>query len=59
MRFLATGETCRSIQYQYPLSPSSISSIVPEICDAIEALAGAYMRFPSNEEDSPKIAKEY
>ena len=60
LRFLATGETYRSIQYQYRLSTSSISSIVPEGYGAIiEALAGEYMLFPSNEEDWRKIAKEY
>ena len=33
---------------------------MPEVCDAIiEALAGEYMPFPSNEQDSHKIAKEY
>ena len=58
--FLATGETYRSIQYQYRLSPSSIPSMVPEVCDAvIEALAGEYMRFPGNEEDWRKLVKEY
>ena len=57
---MATGGTYRSIQYQYRLSLSSISSAVPEVCDAIiEALAGEYMPFPSNEQDSHKIAKEY
>ena len=60
LRFLATRETYRSIQYQYRLSTSSISSIVPEGYGAIiEALAGEYMLFPSNEEDWRKIAKEY
>ena len=60
LRFSATGETCRNIQYQYRLSPSSISSIVLEVCDGvIEALAGEYMRFLSNEEDWRKTAKEY
>ena len=52
LRFLVTGETYRSIKYQYRVSHSSISSIVSDVCDAIiEALAGEYMRFPSNEED--------
>ena len=60
LRFLATGETYRSIQYHYRLSPSSIPGIVPEVWDAIiEALAGEYMGFPSNEEDWRKIAKEH
>ena len=59
LRFFATGETYRSTQYQNRLSPSSISSIVTEVCGAIiEALAGEYIRFPSNEEDWHKVAKE-
>ena len=53
-RFFAARETYRSLRYQYRLSPSSISSIVPEVCDAImEALACKYMRFPSNKEEFP------
>ena len=37
---MATGETYRSLRSKYRLSPSSISSTVPEVCDAIiEALA--------------------
>ena len=59
LRFFAIGETYRSTQYQNRLSPSSISSIVTEVCGAIiEALAGEYIRFPSNEEDWHKVAKE-
>ena len=46
LRFLATGETYRSLRYQYRLSSSAISSIAPEVCDPIiETLAGEYMRF--------------
>ena len=57
LRFLVTEDAYRSIQYQYRVSHSSISSIVPDVCDAvIEALAGEYMRFPSNEEDWRKIS---
>ena len=45
LRFLATGETYRSLRYQYQLSPLSISSIVPEVWDVIiEAIAGKYMK---------------
>ena len=33
---------------------------MPEVCDAIiEALTGEYMRFPSDEENWRKIAREY
>ena len=58
LRFLATKETCRSLRHQCQLSPSSISSIVLEVCDAIiKAIGGEYTRFPSNEEDWRKTAK--
>ena len=56
---MATGETYRSLRSKYRLSPSSISSTVPEVCDAIiEALAVELCVFLQMK-DWRKIAKEY
>ena len=58
--FLTTQETYGSFWYQYQLSPSSISSFVPEFfITTIEVLAGEYMRFRSNEWEWHKIGREY
>ena len=59
-KFLSTGQTFRIISYQYGLSPSSVSRIVPNVSETIiKALAGEYMCYPSNEEEQRKIAREF
>lgn len=35
LRYLATGETMRSLSYSFRLGYSSISEIIPEVCNAI------------------------
>ena len=35
LRFLATGETYKSLMYQYRVSEVSISRFVPEVCQGI------------------------
>ena len=40
IRFLATGETYRSLSFQFCISKSAISYIVNEVCQAIEKNIG-------------------
>lgn len=35
-RFLATGESYRSLAFGYRISPSAISMIVPKVLDALQ-----------------------
>lgn len=35
LRFLATGESYRSLQYMFRIPHNTISGIIPEVCDAI------------------------
>lgn len=45
LRFLATGETFRSLEYQSRLSESFLSNVVPEVCEVIYKKLGAdYMQ---------------
>ena len=37
LRFLATGETFRSLQFQFRVGKSTISYIVREVCQAIHS----------------------
>ena len=41
IRFLATGETYRSLSFQFRISESAISYIVNEVCQAIEKNIGS------------------
>ena len=60
IRFLATGETYRSLSFQFRISKSAISYIVNEVCQAIEKnLASRYLKFPSTHEEWAHIACQF
>ena len=47
LRFLATGETYTSLQYQFRISKSAISIFVPEVCQVIyTVLKDKFLRCP-------------
>ena len=57
LRFLATGETFRSIEFQFRVSRTAISYIVLEVCEAILSELGALcLQFPSTVEEWKAIA---
>ena len=37
LRFLATGSTCADLQYTFRVHKSTLTAIIPEVCDAIYA----------------------
>ena len=50
--FLATGESYKSLMYQYRVSDSAILKFVPVVCDVIsKVFIDEFMRFPSTEND--------
>lgn len=58
LRFLATGESFASLQYQFRISASTLSLIIPEVCDAIfKVLQDDYMRCPSTSDEWLRIAE--
>ena len=57
LRFLATGESIRSLEYQFLIIRKAISYIIDEVCRAIEVLAGTYLKCPSCQEDWRNIEK--
>ena len=60
LRFLAIGETFRSLQFQFRMGKSTISHIVLEVCQAIHSILGAqYMPTPSNRVEWSRIAEEF
>ena len=60
LRFLATGESFRSLSFQFRIPKSAISYIVQEVCKAIIAnLACTYQKVPSTKSEWMKIAKQF
>ena len=49
LRFLATGESYQSLNYQTRLSTAFISNTIPEVCRAVYTnLKGENLKFPRN-----------
>ena len=60
LRFLAIGETYKSLMYQYRVSEVSISRFVPEVCQVIiESFLEEYMSLPDSKEKWLSVAKEF
>ena len=60
VRFLATGETYRSLSFQFRISKSAISYIVNEVCRAIEKNVGPeYLKCPSTHEEWLNISSQF
>ena len=60
IRFLATGETYRSLSFQFRISKSAISYIVNEVCQARDKNIGSlYLKFPSTHEEWSNISDQF
>lgn len=49
LRYLATGDSFTSLMYLFKISKQSISSIVPEVCEAIIDVLKGYCQVRKNE----------
>nr|CAI5865358.1 unnamed protein product [Callosobruchus analis] len=59
LRYLASGDSYRSLMYTFKISDSTISLIVPEVCNALNEVLKGYIKVPSTEAEWLKIAKEF
>ena len=60
IRFLATGESYRSLQFQFRISASAISYIIKEVCAAVvKNLTPVYLKVPTTTEEWIKITDEF
>ena len=60
LRFLATGESYTSLQYQFRINKGTISQIILRVCKAIsETLSHEFIKCPTSEEEWEQIAHEF
>ena len=60
LRYLATGETFKSLEYAFRISPTCISSIVVETCEAIFAILGPiFCKTPTSKQEWISVAKHF
>ena len=59
LRFLATGESYKSLQYTFRVSKCMISRIVPETCKAIYKAFKSELKTPETEEEWRSVAEGF
>ncbi|XP_005181879.3 uncharacterized protein LOC101887897 [Musca domestica] len=60
LRFLASGDSYKSLSVFFRVAPNTISLFVPIVCDAIyKALKGAYIKIPSTQEEWNVVAFKF
>ncbi|XP_050339370.1 uncharacterized protein LOC126765690 [Bactrocera neohumeralis] len=60
LRFLASGDSFKSLSVDFRIAPNTISIFVPEVCDAIyKALKNEYLQVPNNEQMWIDIAQKF
>ncbi|XP_026497887.2 uncharacterized protein LOC113402004 [Vanessa tameamea] len=50
LRYLATGDSYKSLYYLFRVSPSIMSSFIPEVCDALYDALADYIKVPNTEQ---------
>lgn len=60
LRFLASGCSYQDLMYSFHISVSSISKIIPEVCEALyNVLRDEYLQPPSSKQHWEQIAEEF
>ncbi|XP_072375322.1 uncharacterized protein [Diabrotica undecimpunctata] len=60
LRFLATGESYRSLMFSTRIHESTISLIVPEVCKVIyQRLKDEYMKMPQTVSEWQQVASDF
>ncbi|XP_045510774.1 protein ALP1-like [Colias croceus] len=59
LRFLATGDTYKSLHFLFKISSQIISKIVPEVCKAIVIVLQDEVKWPTTAEQWQQIASQF
>lgn len=59
LRFLATGESYSSLQYQFRINKGTLSLLVPKVCKAISTVLTTYIVCPSTEDEWLEISNRF
>uniref|UniRef100_A0A182RWH6 DDE Tnp4 domain-containing protein n=1 Tax=Anopheles funestus TaxID=62324 RepID=A0A182RWH6_ANOFN len=59
LRFLATGETYSSLSFLFRVGVSTISSIVPEVCECLIQVLQDYVKLPNTPDEWLEVSNQF
>ncbi|CAH2003136.1 unnamed protein product [Acanthoscelides obtectus] len=59
LRYLATGDSFQSLHFLFKVSPQLISTIIPEVCEALNQVLQTEIKIPSSLEEWLEIEKGF
>uniref|UniRef100_A0A182RZA6 Transposase Helix-turn-helix domain-containing protein n=1 Tax=Anopheles funestus TaxID=62324 RepID=A0A182RZA6_ANOFN len=59
LRFLATGETYSSLSFLFRVGDSTISNIVPEVCECLIQVLQDYVKLPNTPDEWLEISNQF
>lgn len=59
LRFLATGESYASLEFQFRISDSTLANRIPEVCQAIYAVLGDHVKCPTTEKEWQNVIDQF
>ncbi|XP_063923528.1 uncharacterized protein LOC135137732 [Zophobas morio] len=60
LRYLATGDSYKSLMYLFRIPANTISTIIPEVCQAIyNVLKDEYLKIPDTEDEWKQVSRHF
>ncbi|XP_049294069.1 uncharacterized protein LOC125769390 [Anopheles funestus] len=59
LRYLATGDSYKTLEYAFRISAQAIGAFIPEVCDCLVEVLQDYVKLPSSPEEWMKVVQGF